>query len=297
MRSPRKKRVARYRSPGYGQTLERVAANVRHLRETQGWSQEEVCSRAGAMSERLYRLVESGGTNVTAATLTRLAEAFAVDVAALVAPIRGASGKPRVQPDDAPVASIAPAVAASLLLDPATLRDPAVAGGGGGGGRAGGPRPPRAAPPPPSAPARPPPPTLRDPAVAAALDAVLRRRGQLPRVANPALEVATARPARSDDPPSGDVGLHSHFSSRTVVLPAMPKGSGLRTFLIALLVANPRGLLTAEMAEAAASAKLRHRKNEIHEIVRSLQESGDLTRDGRRGSFVYSLRRTPSAPA
>ena len=258
MRSPRKKRVARYRSPGYGQTLERVAANVRHLRETQGWSQEEVCSRAGAMSERLYRLVESGGTNVTAATLTRLAEAFAVDVAALVAPIRGASGKPRVQPDDAPVASIAPAVAASLLLDPATLRDPAVA---------------------------------------AALDAVLRRRGQLPRVANPALEVATARPARSDDPPSGDVGLHSHFSSRTVVLPAMPKGSGLRTFLIALLVATPRGPLPAERAAAAARAKLRHRKNEIHEIVRSLQESGDLTRDGRRGSFVYSLRRTPSAPA
>lgn len=210
------------------------------------------------MSERLYRLVESGGTNVTAATLTRLAEAFAVDVATLFAPVRGPSGKPRVQPDDAPVTSIAPAVAASLLLDPATLRDPAVA---------------------------------------AALDAVLRRRGQLPRVANPAPEDATARPARSDDPPTGDVGPHSHLSSRTVVLPAVPKGIGLRTFLIALLVANPRGLLTAEMAEAAASAKLRHRKNEIHEIVRSLQESGDLTRDGRRGSFVYSLRRTLTAPS
>jgi transcriptional regulator with XRE-family HTH domain len=258
VRSPRKKRVARYRSLGYGQTLERVAANVRHLREAQGWSQEEVCSRAGAMSERLYRLVESGGTNVTAATLTRLADAFAVDVSALIAPVRGASSKPRVQTDDAPVTSIAPAVAASLLLDPATLRDPAVA---------------------------------------AALDAVLWRRGQLPRVANPAREDATAGPARSHDPPSGDGGDHAHSSPRAIVLPAVPKGSGLRAFLIALLVANPRGLLTAEMAEAAASAKLRHRKNEIHEIVRSLQESGDLTRDGRRGSFVYSLRRTPSAPA
>lgn len=258
MRSPRKKRVTRYRSPGYDQALARVAANVRHLREARGWSQEEVCSRAGAMSERLYRLVESGGTNVTAATLTRLAEAFAVDVAALLAPVRGASGKPRVQPDDTPVTSIAPAVAASLLLDPATLRDPAVA---------------------------------------AALDAVLRRRGHLPRVANPTPEEATARPARRDDPPTSDEDLRSHLSSRAVELPTVPKGSGLRNFLIALLVANPRGLLTAEMTEAAASAKLRHRKNEIHEIVRSLQESGDLKRDGRRGSFVYSLRRTPSAPA
>lgn len=281
MRSTKKKRVVRYRSPGYGETLLRVAANVRHLREARAWTQEEVCSRAESMSERLYRLVEAGKTNVTAATLTRLAEAFDVDVAVLLAPVRSASARTRPKQEGSPVVSLAPTVVASLLLDPLTLQDPAVL---------------------------------------AALDVLIRRRREPGRVRNPSARAegdppgqeaklgahpgasaADAGPLPGELPTDGarasggvEVRTGSRVTTSVISIPAVPKGADLRTFVIALLVANPRGLLTSEMAEAAASAKRRHRKNEIHEVVRSLQESGDVTRTGRRGSFVYALRTSPT---
>jgi len=161
VRSTKKKRVVRYRSPGYGETLLRVAANVRHLREARAWTQEEVCSRAESMSERLFRLVEAGKTNVTAATLTRLAEAFDVDVAVLLAPVRSSSARTRPKQDESPVASLAPSVVASLLLDPLTLQDPAVL---------------------------------------AALDALLRRRREPGRVHNPSARTAVDQPGREAEP-------------------------------------------------------------------------------------------------
>ena len=282
MRSTKKKPVVRYRSPGYGETLSRVAANVRHLREARAWTQEEVCSRAESMSERLYRLVESGKTNVTAATLTRLAEAFDVDVAVLLAPVRSSSARTRPKPEESPVASLALSVVASLLLDPLTLQDPAVL---------------------------------------AALDGLLRQRREPGRVRNPSARAGGEQPEQEADPgartgvsaaagPSPgelptdgarasaavEVRAGSRVTTSVVSIPAVPKGADLRAFVIALLVANPRGLLTSEMAEAATTAKRRDRKNEIHEVVRSLHESGDLTRAGRKGSFVYTLR-TGTAPS
>lgn len=208
------------------------------------------------MSERLYRLVESGSTNVTAATLTRLAEAFGVDVATLLAPIRQTSARLRPPHEGPSTMPVAPSVAASLLLDPATLRDPAVA---------------------------------------AALDSLLRRRSQPERVSNPSSGAASDAAERPSATPGEGDKVNSRVTSSIIEVPVVPKESDMRAFLIALLVANPRGLLTAEMAEAAATAKRRHRKNEIHEIVRALQESGDLMREGRRGSFVYSLRRASVA--
>jgi len=234
------------------------------------------------MSERLYRLVEAGKTNVTAATLTRLAEAFDVDVAVLLAPVRSSSARTRPKQEGSPVASLAPSVVASLLLDPLTLQDPAVL---------------------------------------AALDALLRRRREPRRAHNPSARADDDQPGRETQPgahpgasardagsspgelpadgPQASGGLEVRaglrVSTSVVSIPAVPKGADLRAFVIALLVANPRGLLTSEMAEAAVSAKRRDRKNEVHEVVRSLQESGDVTRTGRRGSFVYALRGVPAS--
>jgi len=103
--------------------LERVAVNVRRLREARGWTQAEIASRADGMSERLYRLVESGRTNVTASTMTRLADAFGVDVVELLAPIQAASTEAMAT---ATSPDLTPFTAASLLLDPRTLREPSV---------------------------------------------------------------------------------------------------------------------------------------------------------------------------
>lgn len=67
--------------------------NIPRLREARGLTQAEIASRADAMLERLYRLVESGRTNVTASTMTRLADAFGVDVVELLAPIQVTSAE------------------------------------------------------------------------------------------------------------------------------------------------------------------------------------------------------------
>lgn len=64
----------------------RVGANVRRLREARNWTQEELAARAKDMGPAMLRQIEAGRTNITAATLARLCEAFEVDAAELLVP-------------------------------------------------------------------------------------------------------------------------------------------------------------------------------------------------------------------
>jgi transcriptional regulator with XRE-family HTH domain len=84
MRPRKPGREALYDGPEYRDLLERIAANVRRLREAQGLSQEECAYRCGDLSVPLLRRVEGAATNVTAVTLARLGAGLGVDVAELV---------------------------------------------------------------------------------------------------------------------------------------------------------------------------------------------------------------------
>ena len=71
-----------------GTARERVAANVRRLREdVRGYTQTRLAELAGC-DERQIRYIEAGA-NVTLATLDQLATALRVDVAELLAPVSG----------------------------------------------------------------------------------------------------------------------------------------------------------------------------------------------------------------
>lgn len=203
---------ARYRSSRYAETLERVASSVRRLREARGWTQEVVAARAGSMSPRLYRLVESARTNVTLATLTRLAEAFDVDVAVLVAP--GAA-------DFSTSAEVGHPDAAAMVV------------------------------------AR--------PKQETGLRAIDFRDAEA-TVINPGGEDGDARP---------------------IAVAKVARTAPLNAFVLAMLRANPRGLMSVEIADAALEARRRPGANEIHSILRSLFVAGRLKRRGRRGTFVY----------
>lgn len=79
-----KGRSEKYSDPLYLELLERLAENVKRLRERQGLTQEAVAERAGDMDARVVQLVESQRTNPTFATLARLARALGVDPSDLV---------------------------------------------------------------------------------------------------------------------------------------------------------------------------------------------------------------------
>lgn len=85
--------------------VERIAANARRLREARGWTQEEAAERCTELHPTLYRSIEAGRPNVTAATLARLCEGFAVDVSELFVPapplVKRPRGRPKVpKPDE-----------------------------------------------------------------------------------------------------------------------------------------------------------------------------------------------------
>lgn len=91
--------------------VDRVAVNVRRLREAKGWNQEEAASRC-RIHATLFRTVEGGRTNLTVATAAHLAWGLEVDVAELFVPAppivrRGRGRPPRKPPERAP-ASTAP---------------------------------------------------------------------------------------------------------------------------------------------------------------------------------------------
>ncbi|TAK30191.1 MAG: XRE family transcriptional regulator [Myxococcaceae bacterium] len=264
------KRGARHRSVGYAGTVERVAVNVRRLREARGWTQNEVASRADGMSERLYRLVESGRTNVTASTMTRLADAFGVDVVELLAPIQPTSAEATATATTASP-DLTPYTAASLLLDPRTLWEPSVVQ------------------------------ALEGVRQARRLDA-LRSVGtdveeeNLPPVRMALVDAMLAPRKRYLDTlrlDDGEQGQRSRVSAAAVAMPTVPADADIRRFLLALLVANPNGLLTGEMAEAVERTGRRPRKNEVHEVMRALRQAGSVVREGRRAAYVYRLRDVP----
>ncbi|HYN41245.1 MAG TPA: helix-turn-helix transcriptional regulator [Thermoanaerobaculia bacterium] len=57
----------------------RLALAVRRERKKRGWTQEETSERAGLNPRHLQKL-EAAELNVTLETLTRLCEAFGIDV-------------------------------------------------------------------------------------------------------------------------------------------------------------------------------------------------------------------------
>jgi transcriptional regulator with XRE-family HTH domain len=92
------------KTPGYQSVVDRVAANVRRLREVKGWTQEEAAHQCSGLHATLYRTVEAGRTNVTAATLARLSEGFGVDVVELFVPapplVKRRRGRPPKKAND-----------------------------------------------------------------------------------------------------------------------------------------------------------------------------------------------------
>jgi transcriptional regulator with XRE-family HTH domain len=66
-----------------------VAANVRRLRNYQGWTQEDLAHRAG-LSVRYLGQIERAQTSPTVTVLGRLAQALSVDSTELVKTVRGA---------------------------------------------------------------------------------------------------------------------------------------------------------------------------------------------------------------
>lgn len=103
MRPRNKARETRYKSPAYLRLLERIGANVRRLRDAKGWTQEEAAFQCDDLAAPLLRRIELGSTNVTAITLSRIAEGFAVDVSELLAPVatpppKRKAGRPKKTP-------------------------------------------------------------------------------------------------------------------------------------------------------------------------------------------------------
>lgn len=335
MKSHVRQHGARFRSAGYADTVGRIAVNVRRLREERGWTQEQIAAYASAMSPRLYRQIEAGRTNLTAATLTRLAEALGVDVAALLAPApprpKGRPGRPRKRP---------------------RLGQPPLAVGATSPALSSGTRPQEHDPHPSSTQPREVTPASSSDAVrvpySQGLQRDLARRvadrigsygagselDRLPSATHligameadlpldPAIEaellhrrlgvlyVALAdrrnklaeESARLDmtlkglgaalptAPTSSPLVAGSRVGTATVVVPSVPRQADLREFLLRLLTVNVRGLLSVEIVEAARTAGRPLGKNAVHALLHGMYESGDLTREGRRGSYVYRLR-------
>ena len=78
--------MLRYERPVFKDLQKRLAANVRRLRASKGWTQEEAAYQCGTPL-RLLQGIEAGTDNVTLITLSRLAEGFEVDAQELLAPI------------------------------------------------------------------------------------------------------------------------------------------------------------------------------------------------------------------
>lgn len=243
-----------------------------------------MAGRAASMSPRLYRQIETARANVTAATLTRLAEALGVDVATLLAPAPVPPPRPRGRPHKA-------------LNPPAVPNPPDI--------------PSRS--PPPSTPnaVRPaeqdvlPPPSTdaRAATESTALDPVAEATRLLTRLAELRGPLLAQRAdlvvrglrlhavLRAVDESSVDVGeaAGSEPTRRAITLPPLPPPTEVREIIALLLKVNPQGLLGSELEEAARALGYRPRRNEIFTTVRNLYDAGHLTRSGARGSYTYRL--------
>lgn len=103
---------------GYRVAVERVAANVRALREGRGWTQEEAAFQCKDLDPTVFRVVEAARTNITIATLVRLAEGFGVDVQRLLDPAPPLEKRGRGRPKKA---SRTASSAASTLTEAETV--------------------------------------------------------------------------------------------------------------------------------------------------------------------------------
>lgn len=72
-------------SNGQLQVIQNVSANLRQARQQQGWSQERLASEAG-ISRRMLVNIEAGESNVSIATVDRLANALGLAFAEVVRP-------------------------------------------------------------------------------------------------------------------------------------------------------------------------------------------------------------------
>lgn len=68
-----------------------VAINVRRLRHEKGWTQEDLADRVG-LSARYVGQIERAQASMTISVLGRIANAFKVDAAELVARSSGKTG-------------------------------------------------------------------------------------------------------------------------------------------------------------------------------------------------------------
>jgi transcriptional regulator with XRE-family HTH domain len=82
-----KNRLALYDAPAFVEIAERLAENLRVLRDDRGWTQEhsaELCE----LPFQTYQPLEYAKTNFTAITLSRLCAGFEVDVSELLGPTK-----------------------------------------------------------------------------------------------------------------------------------------------------------------------------------------------------------------
>lgn len=326
---PDSPRNARYRSAGYDDTVARIATNVRRLRTARGRTQEEVAYAAARLSPRLYRQIEAGKTNLTAATLTRIAEALGVDVAALLVPAEPTPSKrgrprklPRGEASAAPEAMTIPGDDRNLppakhaieatrsaphlsksRMNGVFLDDEQIPQDG-GGVRAGSAALPASELDRPSLP-----PHLMPMIEAAQSEDVVTEATRLAQRLDELRLELTERHQRLVEEAARVDGALAHLTETSryrlegdalpvaprvvataLVIPPIVPEHGVRRAVVVLLQANPGGLRVTELAQAIGTSRLRPKKNELHNEVRSLFESGVVTRDGFRGGYVYRLR-------
>lgn len=123
MKRRKSERAALYETPTYLSLLGRVGANVRRLRHARGWTQEECAHRCLDLGPALLRTIESGRSNLTAATLARLCDGLGVDAAEFFVPAaplaKRRPGRPRTaKPGSTPVSEL-PSSSPASATDPA----------------------------------------------------------------------------------------------------------------------------------------------------------------------------------
>jgi transcriptional regulator with XRE-family HTH domain len=111
-------RDAFYELPEYLDLLNRLAANVRALREAKGWTQDEAAHQCLKMGVLVYASIERAENNLTAVTLARLAIGFGVDVRSLLDPAPPPAPRKPGRPSKMTTATEAAATAAHSKLKP-----------------------------------------------------------------------------------------------------------------------------------------------------------------------------------
>ncbi|MDO9016218.1 MAG: helix-turn-helix transcriptional regulator [Deltaproteobacteria bacterium] len=109
-----------YQAPEYLSLVGRIATNVRRLRETRGWNQEEAAHQCRDMAVLVYASIERAENNLTAVTLARLAIGFGVDSQELLEPAPPPTPRPPGRPRKVPVTSAAGIEETASVSEPDT---------------------------------------------------------------------------------------------------------------------------------------------------------------------------------